>query len=525
MNTSTASEAAGLAWARDGETVLSVNMQIVLVLLAHVMLWTWVGVSSRSNFDVPGDMVEAYAWAQGWQWGYYKHPPLSAWIAGLWFSVVPESHLGYSLLAAVNGAVGMAGLAVLARQFLPGRWVLLCVATASLTPGVTSLAMRFNANSILISSWPWAMALFVLLMKSNRRRDAVLCGAVCALAVLGKYYSGVLLLTLLACSLLVPAWRSRWATAGPWLASITFVALLTPHLLWLLEQTQGPLQYAAHATTAEHPGTLLMRAVSFALAQWVFPALAFVVFWLALQGPRRNAGWWRAATSLLRPRWDAAWLLGVTPIIATMLGTMLTGARTSAVWGLPIAAGLMLLAASRAREAGADVNVGRLWRTLISLWLVVAVLAPLWWLWRAQLATPGVAEPRQELAQTLDLSWLAEFGQPLPWVTGTRALAASTSFYTAGSARYWSLWSPAIETPWVDTGEVLEDGGLIVCDRGDAACLTAAERWSAERRTVTVAKRERGFSFAPVSYEVFVIRPRITPASSAAGTAAGAANS
>jgi len=507
-----AAEAPAPHWARDGDTVLTVQAQILLVVVAHVVLWTWVGVSSRSNFDVPGDMVEAYAWAQGWQLGYYKHPPLSAWIAGLWFKVVPESHFGYSLLAAVNGAVGIAGLAVLARQFLPGRWVLLCVATASMTPGVTSLAMRFNANSILISSWPWAMALFVRLMTSNRRRDALLCGVVCALAVLGKYYSGVLLLTLLATSLLVPDWRRRWLSAGPWLASASFLACLAPHLLWLVQQSQGPLQYAAHATSAEHPGALLMRAFSFALAQWVFPALAFVVFWLALQGPRRNAGWWQAATALVRPRWNALWLLGVTPIIATMLGTVLTGARTSAVWGLPIAAGLMLLAASRAREAGADVCVRRLWRVLLPLWALVAVLSPLWWHWRAQVQSPGVAEPRQELAQALDLAWLTEFGQPLPWVTGTRALAASTSFYTAGQARYWSFWSPAVETPWVDADAMLDDGGLIVCAPQDAACASTAALWSAEQRTITVAKRERGYSFPAVSYTVFLVRPRSSAA-------------
>jgi 4-amino-4-deoxy-L-arabinose transferase-like glycosyltransferase len=518
MNTTSTLGLATPARPRDGEAVLTVGAQVALLLLGHVLLWTWVGVSSRSNFDAPGDMVEAYAWAQGWQWGYYKHPPLSAWIAGLWFSVVPESHLGYSLLAAVNGAVGLAGLAVLARQFLPGRWLLLCVAAASLTPGVTTLAMRFNANSILISSWPWAMALFVHLMNRNRTRDALLCGVVCALAVLGKYYSGVLLLTLLACSLIVPEWRQRWRSGGPWLTCATFAVCIAPHLFWLLQQAEGPLHYAAHATAQESPGERVMRAFSFALAQWVFPALAFLVFWLALSGPRRLPGWLHAASSLLRPRWQATWILGVAPVIATMLGTVLTGARTSAVWGLPIAGGLMLLAASRAREAGADVNLGRLWRTVIAVWLVAAILSPVWWLARARLETPGVVEPRQELAQTLDLSWLTEFGQPLPWVTGTRALAASTSFYTGGNARYWSLWRPAVESPWVNPDTVLDEGGLIVCDRRDEACLEAAESWSAERRTVTVAKRERGHSFAPVSYDVFVIRPRVT-----VGALAGAA--
>jgi 4-amino-4-deoxy-L-arabinose transferase-like glycosyltransferase len=106
---------------------------------------------------------------------------------------------------------------MLARQFLPGRWVLLTVAVASLAPGVTGLAMRFNANAVLIATWPWVMALFVRLMTHGRGRDAWLCGVVAALTVLGKYYSGVLLLSLLVTALCLPQWRRRlWSARWPW---------------------------------------------------------------------------------------------------------------------------------------------------------------------------------------------------------------------------------------------------------------------------------------------------------------------
>jgi 4-amino-4-deoxy-L-arabinose transferase-like glycosyltransferase len=494
---------------------LPLSAQIVLVLAGHVLLWAWVGVSSRSNFDAPGDMVEAYAWAQGWQWGYYKHPPLSAWVAGLWFSVVPESHWGYSLLAALNGAVGLAGLALLAREFLPRRWVLLCVMAASLTPGITTLAMRFNANAILISTWPWAMALFARLMRRQQPLDAVLCGGVCALAVLGKYYSGVLLAALLACALLVPEWRRIWRTRAAWLALATFFTCLLPHLLWLLAQTSGPLQYAAHATAQSSPGQALMRALHFALSQWVFPALAFALLWLGLSGPTRTRAWWLAVTSVLRPRWQAPWLLGMVPVLATVLGTVVTDARTASVWGLPISAGLVLLAASRAHEAGAEVDTRRLWRALLSLWLVIALLSPLWWLTRARLQTPGVTEPRIELAQALDAFWRREESTPLRWVTGTRALAASTSFYLHGRARYWSLWSPGIETPWVEIDEVRDEGSLIVCAQEDTDCQDEAEAWSAESATLVVAKHERGFDFQAVPYRVYRLRPRLSAAAAA----------
>jgi 4-amino-4-deoxy-L-arabinose transferase-like glycosyltransferase len=501
---------------RDQERSLSIGAQLALLLLAHVLLWTWVGVTSRSNFDAPGDMVEAYAWSQGWQWGYYKHPPLSAWVAGLWFSVVPEGNFGYALLAAVNGAVGLAGLAWLAREFLPRQsrqWVLLVVAVASLAPGVTSLAMRFNANAILISSWPWALALFVSLMRHGGMRHAVLCGAVCALAMLGKYYSGVLLLSMLITALWLPAWRARLLTAPVALAVAVFVVCMAPHTVWLLAQTHGPLQYAHEATGKGSPGEAVMRAFTFALAQCVFPLLAFLALRLALVGPARSRGFVAAVTAALRPRNEEIWLLAMLPILLTMAATVLTGARTASVWGLAIAAGLSLLAVSRAREAGATLSVPRLWRTLLVIWAVVAVASPLWWHSRAELKTPAVAEPREELAQALDSAWRSEYASPLPWVSGTRPLAASAAFYANAHPRYWSMWNSAVETPWADDRDVTARGGIIVCETDDHACESLASHWSRDRRTLSVAKSERGYRFEPRSYVFYLVHPLTTLAS------------
>ena len=489
---------------------LSARAQLPLLLLVQLLLWTWVGWSSRSNFDAPGDMVEAYAWAQGWQWGYYKHPPLSAWVAGLWFWVVPESHLGYSLLAAFNSALGLAGLSLLAREFLPRPWVLLVVAVASLAPGLTTLAMRFNANAILISTWPWALAFFVRLMQRGRTRDALGCGLACALAMLGKYYSGVLLLSMLATALWLPVWRARLLTAPVALAVTVFFAALAPHLNWLLSQTHGPLQYARAAAGQETAGTTLMRALTFALAQCVFPLLAFLALRLALLGPHRWRGFWQAVSAPLRARAEPLWFLAMMPILGTMLATVLIGARTATVWGLAIAGGLSLLAVARAREAGAQLSLVRLWRTMAVIWLSVALLSPVWWTARAWLHTPAVAEPREELAQTLDQAWRLEFDRPLPWVSGTRALAASVAFYAPSHPKYWSLWSRAIETPWADGGNVLGDGSLIVCDPADDECHALAEFWSADRRVITVAKRARGFEFEPRNYVVYWRAPLVT---------------
>jgi hypothetical protein len=254
-----------------------------------------------------------------------------------------------------------------------------------------------------------------------------------------------------------------------------------------------------------------MRAFTFALAQCVFPLLAFLALRLALDGPARHRAFLRAVVSPLRPGNTAPWLLAVLPILMTMLVTVVTGARTASVWGLAIAGGLALLATIRARDAGAALSLPRLWLTLAAVWSVIAVLSPAWWHARAALNTPAVAEPREELAQALERAWHDSYGRPLPWVSGTRPLAASTSFYAADHPRYWSLWNMAVETPWVDAGEVRSRGALIVCELEDESCQTLAESWSDERRILRVAKTSRGFHFDARDYVYYVVPPTQTP--------------
>src|SRR3954470_7882432 len=51
----------------------------------HAVLWTLILANLKTGQDVHMDVAEAYAWGQKFLLGYGKHPPLSGWIAGVWF--------------------------------------------------------------------------------------------------------------------------------------------------------------------------------------------------------------------------------------------------------------------------------------------------------------------------------------------------------------------------------------------------------------------------------------------------------
>jgi 4-amino-4-deoxy-L-arabinose transferase-like glycosyltransferase len=98
--------------------------------------------------------TEMWAWGKEFQLGYGKHPPLSAWIVGTWFSVMPRSNWAFHVLSSLNAAVALAGVWMLAGQFLGARERLAPVLLLVLTPSFSLWALKFNANAPLISTWP-----------------------------------------------------------------------------------------------------------------------------------------------------------------------------------------------------------------------------------------------------------------------------------------------------------------------------------------------------------------------------------
>src|SRR5882724_8438899 len=53
----------------------------------HAVLWTLILINLKAGQDIHMDVAEAFGWGQKFLLGYGKHPPLSGWVAGLWFRV------------------------------------------------------------------------------------------------------------------------------------------------------------------------------------------------------------------------------------------------------------------------------------------------------------------------------------------------------------------------------------------------------------------------------------------------------
>ena len=187
------------------------------LVLVHALVWTLLQSLAQGNLDSYHDMLENFAWAQTFEWGTFKHPPFFAWVVGVWFAVFPTADWAYRLLAYTNVAVGLWGVAVLARRLQLAHLAPTALLLLLWALPYTTLAAKFNANSQLLSLWPWTAVALLAAMEARGLRAwgwHLALGLLAAASFLSKYYSGVFLLGFLMVVLTRTEGR-RWLR-GPW---------------------------------------------------------------------------------------------------------------------------------------------------------------------------------------------------------------------------------------------------------------------------------------------------------------------
>lgn len=202
------------------------------LLALFVTVWTVYGAISFAPASIHHDMAEAYVWGREFQLGYFAHPPFWAWIAGLWFEFFPRVDWAFYLLSMLNAGLGLLGSWFLIGNFASGDRRLAATALLLLTPFYTFLALKFNANSIFLSLWPWTMHFFVRSLNDRRLSHAILFGLFMGLALLSKYFALILATTCLLAALAHPQWRQYLRSASPYVSLLRW-SLHLMSLGWL----------------------------------------------------------------------------------------------------------------------------------------------------------------------------------------------------------------------------------------------------------------------------------------------------
>lgn len=457
---------------------------VPLLLVCFVAIWTLYLAVAYAGGGLHPDTLEAWSLGRSFAWGYHKHPPLMGWVTAAWTSVFPLNDWSLQLMAMANAGLALFFVDLVARQFVTGHKRVLVLLLLMLTPAYQFHAQRFNANAVLLATWPLATWCFLRAFETRSPFWAVAVGCTAALAMVGKYYSIFLVASFVFAAMAHPARRAYFSSASPWISVATGLAVLSPHIYWLATTGAQTFAYAlrhAGGSAGNSLGEVKNFLLGLAAAMSVSAAL-----WVLIAGTRLKQ--FPADFAAMSPGLRLLFYVAVGTIVLPVLTSLGMGTDLPSLWalqGLFLFAVLVVCGARYPIERFYTVNV-----TVVAAGVALAavlVVAPIHALYRN---VHGYEEGRNfyiQAANELTREWRELTGEPLSGVSGDDALAFATAFYSPDHPSYARPFE--YQYSWgLPRKTTLDRGWAALCFRGQDDC----GRWMewVSLRAGTVVRRE-----------------------------------
>src|SRR5262245_31922369 len=229
------------ARATNPETGLWLVIQFAVL---HAVLWTFILINLKAAQDIHMDVAEAFAWGQKFQLGYGKHPPLSGWVAGLWFMFFPAQDWATYLLAMTVLGIGLVICWLIAIRVVDYRRAFLVVVMLALYPIFNFKGFKYNPDLLQLVTLPLVVLAYLNAFEKRSWQSGIFLGLAGALALMTKYWVLTMIGAIGLAALIHPDRLKFLGSSAPWVAIATLVVAMIPHLIWLKQVDFVPLTYA-----------------------------------------------------------------------------------------------------------------------------------------------------------------------------------------------------------------------------------------------------------------------------------------
>jgi hypothetical protein len=459
--------------------------------------------------DLHQDVIETWSLGRSFDWGSTKHPPLMGWIARAWTAVFPLTNWSFNLLALTNAAVGLWAVDLITRRFARGDRRLVVLLLLMLLPIYQLHAQRFNANAVLLSSWPLATWCFLRSFETRNAGWAVAAGATAALAMLGKYYSIFLIGSFAIAALCHRDRRAYFASAAPWIAALTGLVALAPHLVWLATTGAQPFSHAIEHHVGKTAAAALVEGGGFLLAMAGIAGVPGLI-WLGMTRPRPTRVLNDALSLDSGLRLVA--MISIGSVVSPALISATFGTDMPPLWGLQsVFLFVVVIVCGASYHVPREMTINLAAATIGIAAFAATIVAPLHALYRNYVPLSEGRNFYQPAVAELDRLWRTASDRPLSAVGGDDGLAFAAAFYGSDHPRYeMSLVHPhELQLP---SAARFAGGWAALCYDSDVSCITgmqaaAARAERAIRADFTLRTNMFGWQGASQGFVALIIPP------------------
>ncbi len=310
--------------------ILKKNLEktFYLFLFSHLLLWTL--IPTFSNINLPLDTIEALAWGSNLEWGFNKHPPLSAFAVEFFFTIFGNKDWAYYLLSQIFVITAFFFVWKLSNDLLEQKtYSLLSVLLLSGIYFYNFTTPEFNVNVSQLPFWALSVYFFWKGLNDNKKTNWVFFGIFSALGFLSKYLFIYILLALLIFFVLNLK-NYRRSIKNYILSILVSIILITPHFIWLFNNDFVTIFYALERSGVSTFNFInhIKNPVIFLLKQMIvlIPFLAMIL--IIINKFKFKINFKDKKTFFLLS-------INFIPIILIIITSILTGAKIRTMWMTP----------------------------------------------------------------------------------------------------------------------------------------------------------------------------------------------
>merc|ERR1711966_503460 len=226
--------------------------------LSHLIIWTV--IPSVTNNNLPLDTIEALAWGSNLDWGFNKHPPMSAFFPEIFFQIFGAQDWSYYLLSQIFVLIAFYYVFKLANEILKN--IKLSLISVILLESIYFYNYTTPEYNVNVCQLPfWALCVYYSWKLFDKRKvtfkDCFWLGVFAAIGFLSKYLFIYLLIAIDLLFFYVIFIKKYKKFDFKYLISLEiFIIFLIPHLIWLTNNDYVTITYGLARTSLENSSLL-----------------------------------------------------------------------------------------------------------------------------------------------------------------------------------------------------------------------------------------------------------------------------
>ena len=310
----------------------NINNVFYIFVIAHLIFWTL--IPSLTNKNLPLDTIEALAWGSNLDWGFNKHPPMSAFFPEIFFQIFGSQDWAYYLLSQIFIVISFYYVFKFSKELLNNS--LLALISVLLIESIyfyNFTTPEFNVNVCQLPFWTLTVYFSwkIYNEKEIKFSDCFFVGLFAAFGFLSKYLFIYLLISIeFLFFYLIFIKKNRKFDFKYLITLEVFLVLLVPHLIWLNNNEFITITYGLARTGLEQSALLdhVKFPLIFLLKQIGILIPFFVLVWLLTKKIIIKINFKDKKLLFLLT-------INILPIFLMFLTSMLTGSKIRTMWMTP----------------------------------------------------------------------------------------------------------------------------------------------------------------------------------------------